>query len=692
MRVFYFNEFFKSTLFYFSLLLPVLGQAQQFSWARSMGGGGQDYAFGLAADQSGNVFGTGHFAGSADFDPGLGVQNISASASTNIYINSLDAQGNYRWAYGFGTSGFNFGRGIAVGPDGSVYAIGEFEGTIDFNPGLGTNNLTANNVDIFIIKFSNEGVFQWVKNFGGDQVDVGRAIACGPDGSIYVSSSFRSSVNINTLSGPISLTAVGTAYDVLNLKLNPAGDVIWAKAFGGDGNNVPSGITVDMDGNVVTTGHFTSTINFQTGAGPAVESTSNGSSDAFVHKLAADGSFLWARAFGGSGIVYSQQLTVDAENNILVTGFFRETADFDFGPGVTSFTSAGINDCYISKISSSGDFLWAKAFGGESLDVAYGVQVDLSNNIYLTGTFGQTADFDPGPSQFNATSAGSGDVFLLQLDNNGNFIHVITYGSTSDDRAEAMCKNANGEIFISGRYFNTVDFNPPNQENQTAVGLGDMFIVKYTTNCLEQTPAQEATACGSYQWNSQTYNSSGTYSYTSPGVNGECDTLYTLNLSITSFDNQITLNGNQLSSNLSGVNFQWLNCNNAFAPIAGATSATFTPVQTGNYALQVSASNCADTSNCVNVTITGIQSIGEQNLELFPNPTKDFLTIQFSEAIRSNGHCKFYQISGSIIYEQSIPAHANQIQINTSDFPDGVYLVRVWDDIRIYTRKMIIQH
>ena len=113
-------------------------------------------------------------------------------------------------------------------------------------------------------------------------------------------------------------------------------------------------------------------------------------------------------------------------------GSFQGTADFDPGAGTFNLTSAGDYDIFISKLDSSGNFVWAKSLGGTGYDVSYGIALDSGGNVYTTGSFSGTVDFDPGAGTFNLTSAGTGDIFVSKLDSNGNFVWARSLGGTSD--------------------------------------------------------------------------------------------------------------------------------------------------------------------------------------------------------------------------------------------------------------------
>ena len=125
--------------------------------------------------------------------------------------------------------------------------------------------------------------------------------------------------------------------------------------------------------------------------------------------------FEWAKSMGGGNPDWGNSVAVDASGNVYTTGFFDGTVDFDPGAGTFNLTSAVGYDIFISKLDASGNFVWAKSIGGVNDDWGNSIAVDASGNVYTTGWFMNTADFDPGPGTFNLTTVGSEDIFICKL-------------------------------------------------------------------------------------------------------------------------------------------------------------------------------------------------------------------------------------------------------------------------------------
>jgi RTX calcium-binding nonapeptide repeat (4 copies)/Beta-propeller repeat len=396
------------------IFVSKLDSAGNFVWAKRMGGASSDKANGIAVDGSGNVYTTGVFQGTADFDPGVGTGSLTSVGSTDVFVSKLDSSGNFVWAKAFGGSSVDVGNGISVDAGGNVYTTGSFLGTSDFDPGNDTTFLTsAGSGDVFVTKLDSLGNFVWAKRLGGTSDDIVEGMSVDAAGNVYTTGHFMGTADYDPGSGTFNLASAGFR-DVFVSKLDSAGNFIWAKRLGGGSSDEVEAIAVDGLGNVYTTGYFTGTADFNPGDGTA-NLIAVFSSDVFVSKLDGDGNYVWAKRLSGSGNEKGKAIAVDSSGNVYTTGTFTGISDFDPGAGTASLTTAGLSDVFVSRLDSAGDFIWAKRLGGTNDDFVASIAVDGSGNVYTTGSFYGTADFDPGIGTANLTSAGGGDIFVSKL-------------------------------------------------------------------------------------------------------------------------------------------------------------------------------------------------------------------------------------------------------------------------------------
>ena len=198
----------------------------------------------------------------------------------------------------------------------------------------------------------------------------------------------------------------------------------------------------------------------------------------FSYELSNSQSFNWANSFGSTGFDQSVAITSDLANNSYNTGRYEGTVNFDPSASASSLQSNGGSDIFISKYSDGGSFIWAKGIGGtSSLDFGRAIAVDKGANIYLTGTFGGTVDFDPGTGVTNLTAT-STDAFLAKYDSSGAFIWVVQFGGRGNEEGRAIAIDKSSNIYLSG--FFSDSFRHPSNSNSSlsSSGSNDIFNAK----------------------------------------------------------------------------------------------------------------------------------------------------------------------------------------------------------------------
>jgi hypothetical protein len=457
--------------------------AQTLDWVKTFGGIGFDIGNSVTVDDEGNVYTTGTFYGTVDFDPGPDVMTLSPSG---IFIQKLDANGNFIWTKSFGGKGDDRTDCIKIDAQGNIYTIGFFQDTVDFDPGIESIKLSAKReYDVFIQKLDANGNFIWAKSFGGNNYDFGTSIALDAQSNVYSTGCFLESADFNPGKDSMMLSSVG-AYDIFVQKLDAQGNLLWVKSFGGNDSDFGYSIALDAQGNVYTTGTFYETVDFDPGK-DVKNLTAIGGSDIFIQKLDANGNFLWAKSFGGrTSVDMGESIAIDAANNIYTTGYFSDTVDFDPGKDSMKISAVGTRHSYIQKLDANGNFLWAKSCGRTERSQEFSTSakgfsnsIDAVNNVYIIGYFIDTVDFDPGPGVANLSAIGESDIFIQKLDKNGDFLWAKAFGGKGDDFGASIAVDAVGNIYTTGYFHGTVDFDPGTDvKNLTSVGSTDIFVHK----------------------------------------------------------------------------------------------------------------------------------------------------------------------------------------------------------------------
>jgi len=363
-------------------------------WARAFPGTvqyGTD-GTGIAVDAAGNVYTTGFFSDTVDFDPADGPSHVhnmisprfGDKPSKDIYVSKLDEHGDFVWAKqvsGNWDTGSEWDSGdqgldIALDSDANVYTTGTFRGKdVDFDPDRNSQYLVTTSGpwdhsayynDAFVWKLDTDGDFVWARRLGGPAE--GQSIALDGGGNVYTAG-------------------------ILN------GDGAYFRV----GNNVGSQVHAIQS----ATGQY-------------------GARTVFVSRLNSDGDFVWASGIGsfpyGENPSYTDPhvpLGLDGRKSVYVAGNFRgQNIDFDPDLAKTAYlSSAGGTDIFVSRLDDqTGGLVSVDQIGGASDDLVLGLAVGPGSTVYTTGSFKGTVDFDPGDGTHTLTASGSyEDAFVSKL-------------------------------------------------------------------------------------------------------------------------------------------------------------------------------------------------------------------------------------------------------------------------------------
>jgi len=405
----------------------------------------------------------GYYIGTVDFDPGTNVFNLTSNGLEDIFIQKIDANGNFVWAKTIGGSQSDKNTLISVDSLGNVFLVGILNnGWIDIDPGPSTYFWTGQ-YGVFIEKLDPLGNYVWAKMSSMNAI--GTSMTLDLLGNIYITGLFGQGIDFDPGPGYFMIPTTGGSNDIFILKLDGNGNFIWAKGVGGYFNESGgNAIVVDAIGDVYITGILLGGMDADPGAN-IFNLTSNGLNDIFILKLDINGNFIWAKAFGGSEDDNALSLAIDGLGNVFSTGYFRGTIDFDPGIGIFNLSSNGstipTTDIFIQKLDVNGNFVWAKVMGGASHeDQGISIKTDIYNNVYTTGYYSGVADFDPGSGTYNFTANGLQDIFIQKIDNNGNFIWAKSFGGINSDKSSSLILDASSNVIVSGNYSGTVDFDP----------------------------------------------------------------------------------------------------------------------------------------------------------------------------------------------------------------------------------------
>lgn len=697
--------------------LMELDTAGNLVWVNQIGAGGGA----LSVNASGDIYVGGNIpdlVGTVDVDPGPGVAPVTAIDNGDMLLIKYDSLGNFKWVRHWGTAGSEFMTEAEVDPWGDIIAVGAIRDTIDLDPGPGVDlHSSAGNFDFFMIKLDSAGNYVWGESIGSSEWDTADDVEIDGQGNICVVGEYASTIDFDPGPGMNIKTSPPGGFSTRNsfvAKYDPSGALIWVNTLGDTGFENVVDISLDSTGNLYIAGDYYYSADFD--PGPAVYNLIPvGQRDSYIWQLDPQGNLMGLSILEGSsrfgGFI---ELDVTPGGIIYSCGGYHETTDFDPGPGThILIAQPGDQQSFVVKfdpcppifatdtVNACGSFTWRDG-------VSYPSSINTPQ-LYQPGAFACDTIFfldltvnAASASIDTAMACGSYTWIDGNTYTNSNSSATVTYTNavgcdsvihldltlfpedTTIDRLDA-CDSL---TWIDGNTY-TANNNSAMMTLSASTGCDSVVMLDLTIHSPTATTDPQQ-ACDSLTWiDGNTYfANNNTASVTLSTVFG-CDSVVTLDLTLTPVNVQVVQAGSTLTAQASGATYQWLNCDSNYAMIPGATLASYTPTTNGNYAVQVDEGSCIDTSACYSVMITSRESIGQlAGVRLFPNPNNGQFYLQF-EQLQQEGKVVVFDMLGRPVFTRQFE-RGKKVEVNTN-LAAGVYRVQVQTASGVWGRKMVLE-
>lgn len=678
------------------LKLELLSQAPVFQWGGGIGSNATDYANAVEYDFNGNVYTSGTFWNTADLDPGAGIFNVTGSGAGDIFITKLDVNGNFIWAKSIGGLLAQRGTAMKTDPGGNLFVTGYFYGATDFDPGTGTYNLSTSPGiwDAFILKLDPNGNFVWVKQIGtgSSGFTTSHDLVLDDAGNIYLTGEYSNTQDFDPGNGIFNLTSSGGSNGYV-LKLDVNGTFLWAGYIPGWGKTVD----VDKAGDIYVGGGFTTASDFDQGPGifvltPTYVNASGSQGDGFILKLNSGGLFIWVKQFSGTGRSQIERVKADCQGHLFASGSYLGDIDVDPGAAVVTFT--GSNFMYASfflKLTVGGNLIWANPM---AYSLTY-FDLDRFGDLYLTGEFENSMDFDASSSTANLTSSGVNDIYITKYSAAGIFYWATKIGAGSFDSGHMVRVDSLDNIYLTGTFTHTVNLNPfVGVSNASSHGtLQDVFVLKISQTLAPEnlTASSDQSFCGSGATTLTVIGEDIVHWYTSPTsttsiASGTNFVTPTLSSTTTYFiDRQsckvgprlaVTITVNPLPI-LTAASSKTLVCVNNSATLSASGASTYTwthltsnPAVITPTATKIYTVTGTDANTCVNTATVMVVFSNYQVKTLFTYPKACAKTETIISPVKQSGFD-----NGGSFSSGDLSVDAASGQINLSNLGLGTYVV-----------------
>lgn len=247
-------------------------------------------------------------------------------------------------------------------------------------------------------------------------------------------------------SNPLKAIFLFLSLFLITVSLQAQVSFVWGRQFGSDKDQYVLNHVVDSEGNIYVAGKTTGVI----------ENKNSGLNDGFLVKYDSTGNMLWKRQFGTEGDEDIQWSAIDKSGSVYITGFTT---------GSLASGNKGKEDAFVVKYDRDGKLLWTKQFGTDSTDMAKGICTDNNGFIYVTGMTS---------GKLGSRGSGSGDAFLIKLDDRGRKVYIKQFGTPAPDMGYSVTSSNGGSIYVSGTTWGEM--------GAQSFGMIDCFVSKFAPN------------------------------------------------------------------------------------------------------------------------------------------------------------------------------------------------------------------
>lgn len=649
-------------------------RAQQFEWGNAISGlPATPWKISSAISSDGYVVAGGYF--------------INSSGNDQPFLTRIDPDGNSEWVHVFETGSSCYIEAVAIHADGSIRIGGWAGPDSDIDPGPGVH-IIPGEYNAYIASFLPDGTFQDVDTMGSGKV---QALHFDKNNNLFLTGmmTFNEAWDMDLGPGKYLLTpAAQSSAELVLAKYDSTGKLLWASQTYGQedapGNSSIKGLHLGTDdlGHVFVSGHLSgpgTVIRFKLGANP-IQVTPGFWTDLFVARFqSSNGAAEWVRVLKGEDYENTlRAMSVRNDGQVALSGGFRDTLTVS-DPSGTYFKLAPYPmqsytyDIFMASYNVQGQAIWAHALIGAKSETADGLSWTSTGDLWTFGKLGTaTVDFDPGSGTHNVTSFG---LFLARYSDIGTFHWVYTI--PADYAFQLIPYGTNGYLTASRTNTNGTDFDLTPKIQNIGLPQSRGVLVRYNDCDIIWSQADGILCPGeSQELDGTIIDSAGIYSGVFVSQAG-CDSVLTLTVTQVEIDTSVQAGFESLFAESVTGNYQWIDCVTGM-PVAGATTALFNPVKSGNYAVIVSENNCSDTSACYQVTLvntTHSETATEWNI--WPVPTREDVHIMYNGQITNTVRIEIWTVSGVLIQTQEIMPTHGPIHLSVDTLHPGSYICRI---------------
>ena len=650
--------------------------AGRFQWVLDLQPTSSFYPQQIIKSTTGEIILTGFVNGRVDLDPSQDSFWIESFGHQDVFVASYTSEGAFNWGTSISCLNYSYLNGMAVDSLGNVWISTSHGGKTILKGSKSLALDSTNYISLYLTKLNSKGAYQFHKTLGGYGNVFRGKLSSGPNGSIYVTSKFYDSLDLDP--GTNRKVIYGEDYPMFLARYDSSGALLWGEAFSGDNEfeNIINTINAAPNGVLFIGGRYRGRLDFDLST--ASKSFETGHvPNAFLASYTPKGALRFIRSYGSSKGNYLSEVTdIDFFNKkLLVSGNFSDSVDFDHTIKDTFHFASFRRDPFILQMNAKGDFIRS-----HHLLADYGSPVAIRNTsdgFIIGGSYMGKLDISLGlgPKEELKNTGYYTDIFLVKYSSTGSckkdsvFQRIKACGSFKP-------KHGCFSYDSNGTYIDTFI----NRFGCDSIVVTELDISRpKDTILIEKSCRSYLSPSGKYH-----YTQSGSYIDTLLTTEG-CDSILHLRVQISSPEVAISFNNDSLVASGSFKYYQWVKClNDSVFAIDSANAKNFKPNKSGKYALIAGDSFCLDTSACLEVQLVGIPE-WENGFRIYPNPFNAYLQIESNhEPLKS---LELQDASGRILIQKN--QVENKSLFDTHALNPGIYLLKLEIGDQLVTKLIV---
>ncbi|MEO5675134.1 MAG: SBBP repeat-containing protein [Chitinophagales bacterium] len=461
------------------------------TYSTYFGGDSTDYSEDMKFDENKNIIVCGRTASDASIATSGAYDNTYGGGSYDMYLLKFNPSFQLQWATYFGGDHVDYGWSLAIDAKSNIYLGGESYSDALATPGAEQKTIEGSESDGLVAKFTPDGALVWSRYFGGSEKDQILSMVIDHTGRLIITGYSLSADSIST-PGAYQTIYAGNGDIVLAALDTATGNTIWSTYYGANKDDRGHHVIVDGQNQIYVSGTALSTTGIATSG--TFHSSLGGFFDGFLVKFSSDGIPIWGTYVGGAYEDRGRDCVIDHDGNICMTGFTQSDTGIATAGTWKQFRTPGVDstgyntlEAFLIKFDTGGHRIWGTYFGDTLSETARGIDVNIKNDIFITGATYSSSGIATG-NAYQTKLGGISDAYFAKFDSSGNLVYSSYFGGSGEEQVGGygliIRTDDENNFYLCSSTLSADSIATPGAFQTAFAGGYDVFIAKFADTLI----------------------------------------------------------------------------------------------------------------------------------------------------------------------------------------------------------------